>query len=147
MGRLRLAGGQDEAVVGVRQVLNLVDHIAIMSFEVELAAEGPDAADPRVISKAPQHGMVCGGEVLEYRIAVPDSVGGEVGILGQGLLLMLEYQVPHEFRRESEDHRAVAFLGREGEHVGNQEVEGKSGGGGKVSAGCRSIQAGLDDFL
>ncbi len=147
MGRLRLAGGRDEAVVGVRQVLDLVHHIAVMSFEAELAAEGPDAADPRVVGKAPQHGVVRGGEVLENRVPVPDSVGGEVGVLGQGLLLVLENQVPREFGRESEDHRAVAFLGREGKHVGNQEVEGQSSGGGKVSAGSSSIQAGLNDFL
>ncbi len=147
LGGLSLAGGRDETVVGVRQVLDLVYHFAVMGFEAKLAAEGPDAADPRVISKAPQHGVVRGSKILEYRVTVPDSVGGEVGILGQGLLLVFEDQVPHEFRRESQDHRATAFLGGEGEHVGDQEVEGKSGGGGEVSAGCGSIQAGLDDLL
>ncbi len=44
------AGGCDEAVVGVREVFHLVDNFTVMGFAAKLAAEGPDAADPGVVS-------------------------------------------------------------------------------------------------
>ncbi len=40
--------------------------------------------------------MIGGSQVLEDGITVADSVGGEVSVLGEGLLLVLENQVPHK---------------------------------------------------
>ncbi len=37
--------------------------------------------------------MIGGSQVLEDGVSVADSVGGEVGVLGEGLLLVLKDQV------------------------------------------------------
>jgi hypothetical protein len=147
VGGLHGAGGCDEAVVGVREVFHLVDNFTVMCLEAKLAAERPDAADPGIVGEAAQHGVVGGCQVFKDGIAVADSVGGEVCVLGEGLLFVLEDQVPHELRGELEDDGAVAFLGRKGKNVGDQEMEWEGSGRRKVAAGGGGVEAGLDDFL
>ncbi len=147
MGGLGGAGGCDEAVVGVPEVFHLVDNFTVMGLKAKLAAERPDAADPGVVGEAAQHGVIGGSQVFKDGIAVADSVGGEVGILGEGLLLVLEDQVPHKLGGELEDDGAVAFLGWKGKYVGDQEGKWEGGGGGKVAAGSGGVEAGLDDFF
>ncbi len=91
--------------------------------------------------------MIGGSQVLEDGVSVVDSVGGEVGVLGEGLLLVLKDQVPHKLGGELENDGAVTFLGGKGKHICYQEVEWEGGRGGKVTSGSSSVKAGLDDLF
>jgi hypothetical protein len=86
----------DQAVVGVRQILDLEDGLRLVCFEADLAAIRPDTFYTWVVSQRAEHGVVGGSEIFEDVVSVSNAMGGEVGVFGQGIFLMLEDEIACE---------------------------------------------------
>ncbi len=88
----------DDAVKGVGGVFDFVDGVTVVRLEADLSAVGPGALDPGIIREGAEGGMVGWGQIFEDRVAISNTMGGQVRKLRKGVLLVAKNDVPDEFR-------------------------------------------------